>query len=735
MRIAKILPGEHERLAALSDYDLSEGEQDSGLQEVAQLAARLFHVPIALVTLVGSARQVFAGRTGTEYCGTDRDVSFCSHALGSDEILVVPDSALDPRFFDNPLVTGDPHVRFYAGAPLRTHAGQVLGTLCIIDHEPRNGLSARDRRSLRHLAALALDKLEHRRLSVAGRVGQQRFQNIAATSPDAIVCADRDGRITFWNATAERLFGYGVPEALGSDLDIIVPQRMRGGHRNGLRGVADGGETRLVGKTIELDALHKNGREIPVELSLSMWHEGGRVSFGAIIRDISERRVNEDKLFQLAHHDALTGLPNRTVLFGRIGELVGRGEPAHLLYVDLDGFKPVNDTVGHQVGDAVLKEVAERLVECARSCDTVARVGGDEFVLLVPADGNQGRVAADPERMADCVMAALCAPFRVAGHVVHLGASIGIASTPDHGTTADELISAADLAMYQAKREGRRCRRVFSERLRREALARRGREEELRRATDRGEFTLFYQPQVSLADGRVIGAEALIRWQHPDRGLLDPDAFLPAVEEALLAVEVGSWVLETACAQAVAWRRRVPGFRMAVNLFEAQFGTGTLAAQVRSVLERTGLEPAGLELEVTENVILRHDTTMLEALRALHDEGVAVAFDDFGTGFASLSMLKTYPLSRLKIDRSFVRDISVNRTDALIVGTVAALGNGLGLDVIAEGVEDEGQRDLLHVSGCSSGQGFLFGRPMPAAAFERWMTEREPVAPLQSARQ
>ncbi|RYY43672.1 MAG: EAL domain-containing protein [Sphingomonadales bacterium] len=734
MRIAKIGPDEDARLAALYEFEALSGEVDPELDEVVGLASRLFDVPIALVSLVDRTEQVFAARVGLDVCGTSRDVSFCAHALGSDDILVVPDATQDPRFAGNPLVTGDPKIRFYAGVPLRAASGHVLGSFCIIDRKPRNGLSAQDRKSLRQLARLALDRLEIGRVHAAGRIGQSRFQNIAATSPDAIVCADHDGRITFWNRTAERLFGHAATDAIGRDLDIVVPEHMRGGHHGGLQRVAAGGLPKLVGKTIELEALRKDGTTIPIELSLSMWHEAGRASFGAIMRDITERRSHEDRLFHLAHHDALTGLPNRTVVFRRTAEAMAADEPIHLLLVDLDGFKSVNDTIGHRAGDLLLNEVAARLLNCVQGVDTVARLGGDEFAVLMSARDPVASGPVDPGFVAGGILAALAAPFRVDGQPIHITASIGIASTPDHAATPEELLSNADLAMYQAKREGRRCHRVFTEALRHDALRRRAYEGELRRALDREEFVLFYQPQVDLADGRLIGAEALVRWQHPERGLLVPAEFLRAVEEGLLAVELGQWVLETACAQAAHWRARGWRFRMGVNLFEAQFSSGGLAEQVRAVLDRSGLPPAALELEITENIILRHDETMRDALGALHAEGVAIAFDDFGTGFASLSMLKAYPLSRLKIDRSFVENIGTDPVDAVIVSAVAALGSGLGLDVIAEGIETQGQCDLLRASGCRSGQGYLFGRPMPAAAFEHWMQAREPAVEREQVR-
>jgi diguanylate cyclase (GGDEF)-like protein/PAS domain S-box-containing protein len=718
MRTPRIFAAETPRLSALYEYDALDGRADPQLDEVVDLAARLFDVPIALVSLVGKDTQVFAAKFGLAACETSRDVSFCAHELDGDDILVVADALHDPRFHDNPLVRGEPNIRFYAGAPLCSPSGHTIGRLCIIDREPRSGLSARDRKSLRDLARLAMDRLEHRRLTAASEVGQSRFHNIAQTSPDAIVCADHGGKISFWNSTAERLFGFAAEEAVGQDLGLIVPHAMREGHSGGLERVATGGAPRLVGKTIALDAMHKDGHTFPIELSLSMWREDGKASFGAIMRDITERRENEDRLFYLAHHDALTSLPNRTVLRERLEKAIAQQTPFHLLLVDLDGFKGVNDTGGHSLGDKLLKQVAKRLLDCSRNIDTVARLGGDEFAILVSStDGHE------PEVAADCMISTIGSAFTIDGQRVHIGASIGIASYPEHGGSAEELLSNADLAMYQAKREGRRCKRVFTDTLRKTALERRAFEHELRRALDEEEFVVFYQPQVSLHDNRLIGAEALVRWHHPTRGLLQPSEFLPAIEAGMFAVELGTWVLETACAQAVSWRARCAHFRMGVNLFEAQFGNGNLAAEVRRILERTGLPAAALELEVTENVILRHDGTMLGALEALHLDGVAVAFDDFGTGFASLSMLKTYPLTRIKIDRTFVTDIGIDPTDAVIVSATAALGAGLGLDVIAEGIETEGQRDLLQLAGCNSGQGYLFGKPMPPEDFERCMFE------------
>ncbi|TVV71641.1 putative bifunctional diguanylate cyclase/phosphodiesterase [Sphingomonas solaris] len=709
MRSAPHLFNEDARLASLAEYDLLSGTDDVDLDQIVQLAARLFDVPIALVSLVERDTQTFKARVGIDVCGTDRHISFCAHAIAQDDVFVIPDALLDIRFADNPLVTGDPGIRFYAGIPLRSPTGHALGSLCIIDRRPRNGLSVGERTNLHTLARIVVDRMEMRRLSVASAVSQSRFENIAATSPDGIICADQHGRITFWNAGCERLFGFGAGEALGTSLDIIVPERMRGGHGSGLHRVAAGGTPRLVGTTVELDALGRDGSEFPIELSLSMWRERGAASFGAIIRDISERRANETRLFNLAHLDSLTDLPNRTVLLSRAAECAEAAEPFAILIVDLDGFKNVNDTLGHTAGDLVLRQVARRLLDCVGSTDTVARLGGDEFAILMPGRSTQDVVGSE----ADCLIATIRKPFVVDGQLVHVGASIGIAFGSADGVHAEDLLSAADLAMYQAKGEGRNCRRFYGAPLREAAISRRAFEGELRRAIDESEFELFYQPQVCISDGILLGVEALLRWRHPEHGLLTPDRFLSTIETGLLASEVGQWVMETACRDAVEIRRRVPDLVMGVHLFGAQFRTGDLAEDVGDVLRRTGLPAAGLELEITENIVLRHDDTMLAPLRALRKIGVGVAFDDFGTGFASLSLLKRYPLTRLKVDRSFVRDICDDCVDAAIVNALVYLATSLGVEVIAEGVETKAQSDLLRATGCHVAQGYLYGRPMP----------------------
>jgi diguanylate cyclase (GGDEF)-like protein/PAS domain S-box-containing protein len=714
MQSAPIPVHEEARLEAVREYDPFGPFDDSSYHAVLDLARDLFEVPTAFISLVDRDEQVFPARRGIEVCGSSRDVSFCAYAVAMEDILVVLDAALDPRFADNPLVTGPPHIRFYAGMPLISPSGHTVGTFCLLDSTPHNSFAEPQRINLRRLAELSRDKLELRRLQVAGQIGQVRFENIAATSPDGIICADAYNTITFWNAAAERMFGHAASDAIGRNLSLIVPSRMRKGHQGGLTRAAGGAPTRLVGHLVELMAQRSDGSEFPIELSLSMWREEGQASFGAILRDITERRANEERLFRLAHHDPLTELPNRSVLRRRIDQLAEGVEPATLLVVDLDGFKAVNDDLGHAAGDMVLKQVAQRLLGCATATDTVARLGGDEFALLMQGVGDQTQA----DLVADRIIRSVAQPITVGDKTVRVGASIGIATHSSGATEMSELLSSADLALYQAKNDGRHCHRTFTASLRKAINLARAYDNELARAYEQSEFEVFYQPQMRLSDLTLVGAEALLRWRHPVDGLLSPGAFMAGLENRPISTEVGQWVLQTACAQAVAWRAAgAPDFRIGVNLFGSQLRADNLAGHVRQALATTGLPAGALELEVTENVFLRCDESMVGPLRELRADGVLIAFDDYGTGYTSLSMLKRFPITRLKIDKSFVQGMSDNPEDAAIVRAILYLAGALGFAAIAEGIETHDQADRLRNKGCEEVQGYLFGRPMSAADF------------------
>ncbi|MFC4424035.1 sensor domain-containing phosphodiesterase [Cupriavidus pampae] len=429
------------------------------------------------------------------------------------------------------------------------------------------------------------------------------------------------------------------------------------------------------------------------------------------IQDLSAPQREEQALKRLTDVDMLTGLANRACFYRRVEDALTLASPIAVVIVDIYQFKDVNATLGSAVGDGILCDLARRLERAVGPNATVARIGGDEFAILQRECGDSGQV----KDVADAVIAQIADPIAIDGHDVRLSVSCGVAIAPLHAQEALELIGNAELAQFKAASIGPGRSFVFSTALRNEAVARRISNIELHRAVSDGEFVLFYQPQVCLADGSITGTEALIRWLHPQHGLLSPAAFLPALEEGTLALIAGSWILDEACAQAAQWRRGgAKDFRIGVNLFSAQVRANDFCSQVLSALERHGLPPQVLELEVTENIVLDGDELVLKSLQDLRNLGVGIAFDDFGTGYASLSLLKRFPLSRIKIDRSFVQGMLESERDASIVRALIDMARSFGLETIAEGVETEEQRERLCSLGCQEAQGYLFSRPVPA---------------------
>ncbi|MBU4611447.1 EAL domain-containing protein [Achromobacter sp. GG226] len=704
------------RLEALAEYGVEGPLADLGLDRVVQLTARIFQAPIVLVSLVEAHRQLFAASVGVTVCETDRKSSFCAHALGSRDLLVVPDAHQDPRFRGSALVTGAPFIRFYAGCPLVAPGGHVIGTLCVIDTVPRDGLSDVDRVNLRDLAGLVLDKLELRRLDLARQASQLRFERIARHSPDAIVCVDDSGIVTFWNAAAERLVGHSSEQVCGRTLESLVPGSMLAR----LRRLADDDISLQTGKTLDIEVRTAAGQRLPVELSASLWRDDGRVTFCAILRDLSERRRNEARLYRLAHLDPLTELPNRTLLRQRLDETLKQGSPTGVMMIDLDGFKDINDSLGHGAGDAVLVNTARRLQAVIGAGDMAARTGGDEFAVLLPGLDCPDNATS----LAQTIIDVLAQVSVLEGHAVAIGASIGIALAPRDGTNVATVLSSADLALYDAKAQGKHGWRFFTPALRDHAAVKRAYQTELERAVRLQEFVAHFQPLIRLADGALVGAEAKLGWQHPDKGILPTAAFLTALEASPFAARVGQELLVAACRQAAAWREQLPAFRLSVDLLDAQFRAGDLPDRVAEALAETGLPAEALDVEITGRVLLRAEDLVRRSLHRLRDMGVGIAFDDYGTAHASLSMLKDFPISRLKIDASFVTGIEQSPVDAAMVCVILFLGRSLGFSVVALGVQTEAQRRRLERKGCEFGQGPLLGESHPAAAFEAlWLGE------------
>ncbi len=704
---------EPRRLEALRSYRLDGTVPEAEFDHVVRLASDIFEVPTALVSFVEEDQQFFKARVGFDACETSRDVSFCAHALMSDDVLIIPDARADERFASNPLVTGHPFVRFYAGAPIVTPRGQRLGSVCVIDTEPRASFTDREQRILQGLAKVVVDHLERRRLDVVRRAAMK----MASTTPDAIVCSDESGTISFWNAAAERMFGFSRVEAVGSALTSIVPPEFRAGHEAGMARVLLGGERRLAGKTVEIRGQRRDGEQFPIELSLATWKDGDQLQVGSIIRDVSERHRARERVRHLTDFDRLTDLPNRAQFLEKIDEALTTSGRFTLLKMGLDRFKAVNGTMGMATGDLVLTEAARRTREAAGPGALVARLGADEFGILIA--GSDDPIAADA--IGHGLLQRMGEPFHVGGSVCHLGASVGIVLCPglSHFDVADAALKAALLALQHAKMAGGRRCQVFQPQLGRQADDRHRIEEELRQAFARDEFELHFQPQVTLPDARLVGAEALLRWRHPLRGLLSPAVFLPILETSEMAVDVGRWILRRGCAFAAEAAARGTPIRVGVNLFAAQLRDAAFFDDVLAALASTGLPSHLLELEITETTVLGLDESVIAPLRRLRDLGVKIAFDDYGTGYASLSLLKRYPLTRLKIDREFVRDLDTDADDAAIVKAVLAMGASLGLEVIAEGIETAEQAATLAAFGCREAQGYRFGKPMPAAAFRQ----------------
>jgi diguanylate cyclase (GGDEF)-like protein/PAS domain S-box-containing protein len=708
MRCPTRLEDEAERLQTLAEYQLGT-ERTPNLDPIVDMAAAMFACPAAAVNIIGDDRVFITSSHGIDDYNNGRDVSFCAHAITQSEVFVVEDATLDPRFHDNPIVTSG-FIRFYAGVPLKSVSGHALGALCVIDANPRPRFTDDDRMRLKELANLVLDKLELRRLQIAADARASAFEVSAAVSPKAIISFDEKWTITSWNEAASAMFQRPAEKTIGQSLPALVAPGDWGVVATGVQDLIDGkGASSAKSKITAV----RRGESFPAEIHFLRWFEGGTARFGVIVEDMTKAKGEHEVLYRLANYDTLTGLPNRNMLQQAVKDAIDAGAGCGLIITELDGFTDVNNTLGHAAGDAVLCRVAERIAKIGRDARLVARIGGDEFATLVHLS--------DPvelERMARQINSAIAQPITVDGSEVIVVGNSGMAIAPQHGNVFEDLKASAKLALFQARSAGQGSALLFVPALRAEAIARRMFDAELHRALERREFVLFYQPQVTLADNRVIGAEALIRWQHPTRGLLPPSAFLPALEAGVLAHPVGTYVLETACAQAALWREANRDFCISVNLFAAQFRTSDLEQRVFAALEANGLPPDALELEITENIMLDQQAAVHAQATLLAERGVTLSLDDFGTGHASLNLLRDFPVSRIKVDKSFTQAVQTSSKDRAIVASIIDLASRLGLRVVAEGIERPEDCEFLRALGCEKGQGYYFGKPVPAAVFE-----------------
>jgi diguanylate cyclase (GGDEF)-like protein/PAS domain S-box-containing protein len=712
---------ERDRLEELRSYAIAGTEPEPRFDTIARVAGNLFKMPMAFLTLVEEDRQWFKAAIGSDMTETPRSVSFCTHAIMSDEVLVIPDAASDPRFADNPMVTGAPGVRFYAGAPLVTENGLRLGALCVVDTVPRE-FTSEQRVALRELAGLAMHQIAARR----SEFSTVALAGLAQSLGQPLFAVGHHGVIEFANRPAAEFFGRPLTELRGMRMDELISAGRLGMDAEGLIAVFQDAETGLVSRPFKRAAVKSDGSEVPVEISVSRWDAAAGTGIAIVLRDLAEKAASAFKGLNDVRQ-ARGAVPASDVAVTRLLDQLARdGKPVGLFLLSLDGFEALCEKLGRHMGHTVLQSATVRLQRLLPGAAIVARAKSDDFAIVVPGVEN----AADGHGVSERLARSFEDVFDLGVRLLQLTASVGFAIGSLHGDTAGALIANAALALQEARRAGGRKVLMYDDTLRLRSSERHQVQLELTRALRNNEFCLFYQPQVSLLDGRILGVEALIRWRHPTRGLLRPQDFLMDIEEGSLSLPIGWWTLERACAQLAAWRAEgLPDIRMSVNLFSSQFRSERLLPFVTELLERHAIAPQLLELEVTETIALLHDAQGLSSLNALRDRGVRIAFDDFGTGYASLSSLQQFPLTTLKLDRSFVRNILTNANDAVITRSMIGMANDLNLVTIAEGVETAEQEAFLRMLGCRLGQGYLYSKPISAEEMSN-MLVREADSPV-----
>ena len=567
--------------------------------------------------------------------------------------------------------------------------------------------------------------IEHRTADEQAFLHQQCAELALLCTGDAVVITDSAERVTHLNTAAELITGWSQLEAQGQPLNKIF------GLVNGNAGKFPAAEPRMLSEANRMSPrittgslLRRDGVELNIKnCTAHLRDRDGNISGKvAVFHDQGAARVKTLELSHQAQHDFLTDLPNRSLLNDRINQAISFARRYHkqlaVMFVDLDLFKRINDSLGHAVGDRLLQEVANRIVSCVRRSDTVGRHGGDEFVVLLSQVGH----AEDAVFIARKILSSLAAGYSIDQKHLQINASIGVSTYPDDGHDAGTLIHRADTAMYEAKKLGRNNCQFFRAEMQARVAEWQSLEGSLRCALERNEFILMYQPKIDLHSGEISGVEALLRWKHPERGLIQPLKFVPIAEESGLIVPIGHWVLLEACRQACLWTNAgLPPVRIAVNVSALQFASKDFLASVRAALISTGMDPRNLELELTETVLMEDAESAMQTLRALKAIGVQLAVDDFGVGYSSFSYLRKFPLDALKVDRSFINDISSSADNAMILSALINIGKSLKHRVVAEGVETEEQLHFLQKEGCSEGQGYFFSRPIIAEKFAEFL--------------
>jgi diguanylate cyclase (GGDEF)-like protein/PAS domain S-box-containing protein len=563
--------------------------------------------------------------------------------------------------------------------------------------------------------------IERKIMEEALFVEKERAQVTLGCIGDAVACTDVAGRVTFLNAIGEKMTGWSSEEAVGRTFAEVC-RILDSASRQPIPNPSDIGSGATESEHSTFLLVRRDGHEIPIEDSIAPIRDRQGKTSGAVIvfRDVSVARAMALQIIHNAQHDFLTGLPNRALLNDRVNQAIGlssrHGTKGAVLFLDLDGFKHINDSLGHPAGDKLLQSIAGRLVECLRASDTVSRQGGDEFVVLL----SEVEHAEDAAILARRILQAVSEAHFIENHDLHITTSIGVSVYPDDGLDAETIIKNADTAMYQAKENGRHGYQFFEPAMNVRAVERQSIEESLRRALERREFQLHYQPKIDLKTGKITGAEALVRWNHPLRGAVPPAQFIPVAEDCGLILPIGNWVLREACRQTRAWLDAgLPLATMAVNISAVELRNERFVDCVLGILDDTGLDPCRLELELTESVLMKHVESTELILNRLRAKGVQLAVDDFGTGYSSLSYLRKFSIDTLKIDQSFVRQITTGPEETTIVAAVISMGRSLKLRVVAEGVETEAELAFLRAQQCDEAQGYYFSRPVVPEQFEK----------------
>jgi diguanylate cyclase (GGDEF)-like protein/PAS domain S-box-containing protein len=871
------LKDEIRRLSVLAEYKLVDTAREQQYDDMVLLATRLCKTPIAVISLITSDRQWFKASIGLDVRETSREIAFCNHTVQQEDIFLVEDSLRDPRFASNPLVLGSPYLRFYAGVPLTSNEGYAIGSLAVMDTEPRSldpdcldslrilahdvmvqlemrrqvdaleNLTHELRQTQRELQAsyhlleqrveerteavnnanrqmkaeiaermrqatetrafidslpglfyvfdadgrfiywnkqfekitgrshleiasahpldligsanekelvkeriakvfntgtgtveadlitssgariphffsgakivmqgrtcicgMAMDTTERRRTEESLRLRNRAIQ----ASVNAIVITDLDGAMEYTNPAFERMTGYSIDEVVGKNCSFLQGDDTE---QPGLASIRRAVRMREEGRAL-LRNYHKDGTLFWNDLHIApVPNAAGTVThFVGVLNDVTGIKNYEEQLEMHANVDSLTGLANRNVLKDRIRHAIAAAQRQRnkivVGFMDLDNFKFVNDSLGHSVGDELLKRVAERLASCLRGQDTIARYGGDEFAFVLPGQNDEKSVSV----LMDRILKVLDKPFHIDSHKFFISCSIGLSFYPRDGEDVDSLLKNADAAMYRAKDKGRNNFQFYTPAMNQKVTERLSMEAKLRQALAGDEFVLHYQPKVELKTGRIVGVEALLRWNAPNGQLIAPSTFIPLAEETGLIVPIGEWVMYTACSHIRALRETgLAPVQVAVNISARQFESKSLVDLVNHALAASGLEPGFLELELTESLVMHNPEEVIRILLALKEMGLHLSIDDFGTGYSSLSYLQRLPVDRLKIDQSFVRDIGADPNDAIIARAVISLGHSLGMSVVAEGVSSNEQLSFLRENGCDEIQGFLFSQAVP----------------------